>query len=103
MEIQKSKIDDILSWATNSYRNLILLSQKIETRLDAELAKDPLAGDLQKLQTLFDQKHAIDDLSDDIETLILRNFANRDELAERWRSAQERLARIEQADTASDS
>ncbi len=96
IEIQKSKIEEILSWATARYRDLAVLSRKVEDRIDGELSKDPAASDLDKLVVLFEQKNAMDDIGREIEALILRNFSHQDELAERWRVIEERMTRAKE-------
>ncbi|HUX65784.1 MAG TPA: hypothetical protein VMV42_01430 [archaeon] len=91
VEIQKIKIEEIQRRAMDRYKDLTALSKKVETQIDAALAKPPDQETLGELADLFEKKHAVEQIGQQLEQMMLRTFERQDDLQDRWAAIEARL------------
>lgn len=73
------------------YKDLTALSKKVETQIDAALAKPSDQKTLGELVDLFQKKHAAEQIGHELEQMMLRTFEHQDDLQERWAVIEARL------------
>ena len=91
VEIRKVKIEEIQRFAMDRYKALTALSKVVEAQIDVELSKLPGQKNLTELAGLFEKKHALDEIGDELEEMILRTFDQQDDLQKRLATIERRL------------
>ena len=91
IEIQKVRIEEFQNLALEQYKKVTRLSTSLEERIDAALSDVPNPEGLSALTTLFEKKHALEEIGRELEDLILRGFDHQDELQRRWERIESRF------------
>ncbi len=90
VETREATNEKIREAALQKYKELTVLHADVESRIQSAMADqaDPSASE--RLASFFEQKHAVDQISDELEEIIMRSFDRADDLRERWLSLQAR-------------
>lgn len=94
IDIQKEKIYELQKQALAQYKELAELSRIVDAQLDLALS-NPKQENLAELKGLFAKKHAVDEVGDELEKIIVQTFNGQYDLMDRWLVIEKKFTSLE--------